>query len=150
MKLIKFFILVYDYKLYCFSKHICKVIANTRIWANCLKYWFIRLIHIIYQSYYYKWWFFNKEKFICFFMVNHNVSERGSFTIRQTYAGRCLRRSWSSGGWTPTRWSRAAGPLTASTVTLRSETLLPENHLNNIQALFNLIWKFIIWISQYI
>lgn len=65
------------------------------------------------------------EKWIYF-----NISEQGSFTTRQTYVGRCLRRSWSSGGWTPTRWSRAVGLLTASTVTLRSETLLPATHVN--------------------
>jgi len=47
------------------------------------------------------------------------VAGLGSFTIQQTFVDHCLRRSWSSGASTQTRWSHVAGVRTAFTGTPR-------------------------------
>lgn len=46
-------------------------------------------------------------------------TELENFTIPQMCVDHFSKRSWNSGVWTPTRWSHAAGPPTASTETHR-------------------------------
>ena len=48
-----------------------------------------------------------------------NLQHQESFTTPLMCAAPCLRRSWSTGAWTATRWSPAAGWPTPSTETPR-------------------------------
>lgn len=67
--------------------------------------------------------FGNAGVMLCMYQwsISHCLSaEPENSTTPQMYAVRYSRRSWNSGGWTPTRWNLAAGPRTASTETHRS------------------------------
>ncbi|KAJ1522186.1 hypothetical protein ONE63_002496 [Megalurothrips usitatus] len=64
------------------------------------------------------------------------TTERASCTTLPMCVGHCSRKSSSSGGWTLTKWSPAAGAPTASIETLRrrwpfwtSWTSTPSGHL---------------------